>query len=321
MLFVLCQVNYYTFLMFLSYLYRPLFFAVITSFYTATAIMTIVFYALCIAADTTDNTMIRGDNGTTILQRVQQRPSQRRYCADNCCKNDTSNTASYDEVDPENRKYCYLCSKFVAMKTHHCRSCEQCTFGFDHHCAWMNCCIGERNYVYFIGIVASLSAQLLISLIAIITIMYMVFNTTIDEIIADNGGISNWALPRNYMTRYTEYRLGELRIIIIVQLVVYVLFFLLMTYLFSFHIQLMILKTSTYQYLTGNGLAGSRPSITRSRSNAVTKREGFEGIFALGEEGKIERDGAPGFVSGPSPTRFDGETDIYGDIVRNLTPQ
>lgn len=31
----------------------------------------------------------------------------------------------------------------------HCKLCMKCVQGFDHHCRWLNMCIGERNYKVF----------------------------------------------------------------------------------------------------------------------------------------------------------------------------
>ena len=31
----------------------------------------------------------------------------------------------------------------------HCKLCMKCVSGFDHHCRWLNACVGGRNYKAF----------------------------------------------------------------------------------------------------------------------------------------------------------------------------
>ncbi|KAJ6967451.1 hypothetical protein NC653_035609 [Populus alba x Populus x berolinensis] len=52
-----------------------------------------------------------------------------------------------------------LCSVHCAMLRYaslakHCRSCDKCVDGFDHHCRWLNNCVGYKNYVTFVSLMA-----------------------------------------------------------------------------------------------------------------------------------------------------------------------
>lgn len=43
-----------------------------------------------------------------------------------------------------------LLQSHVHLSSKHCQVCQKCVIGFDHHCLWLNCCIGSRNYTQFI---------------------------------------------------------------------------------------------------------------------------------------------------------------------------
>lgn len=51
----------------------------------------------------------------------------------------------------------------VAPKTRHCRKCDKCVAGFDHHCLWLNTCIGTRNYGRWLLLLAALCCWTLLS--------------------------------------------------------------------------------------------------------------------------------------------------------------
>jgi palmitoyltransferase len=47
----------------------------------------------------------------------------------------------------------------VTRTSKHCGSCDRCVDGFDHHCKWLNNCIGRVNYRLFIVLIFSLQVS------------------------------------------------------------------------------------------------------------------------------------------------------------------
>ncbi|XP_074643781.1 palmitoyltransferase ZDHHC21-like [Tubulanus polymorphus] len=54
------------------------------------------------------------------------------------------------ELDEEDRNVCPICEKLRPSRAHHCRRCRQCVTRMDHHCPWINNCVGEGNHYAFI---------------------------------------------------------------------------------------------------------------------------------------------------------------------------
>ena len=48
------------------------------------------------------------------------------------------------------KNFCYKCSVFKTGNLKHCIICDKCCYEFDHHCFWVNNCIGKNNYISFI---------------------------------------------------------------------------------------------------------------------------------------------------------------------------
>jgi len=47
------------------------------------------------------------------------------------------------------KEYCPTCIVKKSSETKHCQICDICVEGFDHHCSWLNNCIGKRNMYLF----------------------------------------------------------------------------------------------------------------------------------------------------------------------------
>lgn len=51
--------------------------------------------------------------------------------------------------DQKYLQYCNVCQGFKAPRAHHCRSCGHCVMKMDHHCPWINSCVGHENHATF----------------------------------------------------------------------------------------------------------------------------------------------------------------------------
>ncbi|MFS7968302.1 putative protein S-acyltransferase [Helianthus anomalus] len=64
-------------------------------------------------------------------------------------------------------KRCDKCSAYKPPRAHHCRVCRRCVLKMDHHCTWINNCVGQRNYkafflLVFYGTISSLYSTVII---------------------------------------------------------------------------------------------------------------------------------------------------------------
>ncbi|CAD8055327.1 unnamed protein product [Paramecium sonneborni] len=69
-------------------------------------------------------------------------------------------------------KFCDSCKIYKTQTTVHCRKCDNCVQGFDHHCVWLGQCIGQRNYRYFYIFILILTIML--TLFFVVQILHMI---------------------------------------------------------------------------------------------------------------------------------------------------
>lgn len=60
------------------------------------------------------------------------------------------NKGNNDALSNEDWTVCQRCETYRPPRAHHCKICRRCVRRMDHHCPWVNNCVGEFNQKYFI---------------------------------------------------------------------------------------------------------------------------------------------------------------------------
>ncbi|CAF2791483.1 unnamed protein product [Rotaria sp. Silwood2] len=145
--------------------------------------------------------------------------------------------------------YCHVCDVHVTEKAKHCSSCNKCIYSFDHHCIWLNTCVGGKNYRLFLS---------MLSLIVIGT-LFIFFNSLLQFIgsfqdVSSSSSSSSLSLKPYYgLDQYAILMIPSSKAAFQVMTAI-VAFISIVTwgltgYLLSFHIYLCYYDYSTYDYV------------------------------------------------------------------------
>jgi hypothetical protein len=77
---------------------------------------------------------------------------------------------------PGHVEWCFNCKWYVCRNSFHCRRCDKCSRGLDHHCTFLNNCIAQNNYSMFIALSAAgfvLCAMILALTVAVIVLAFV----------------------------------------------------------------------------------------------------------------------------------------------------
>ncbi|CAH8602898.1 unnamed protein product [Heterobilharzia americana] len=75
---------------------------------------------------------------------------------------------------PEGWTTCNKCGIHRPPRAHHCRICRRCVRRMDHHCPWINNCVGECNQKFFIQFLIYVGVLCLYALILVLICRAMI---------------------------------------------------------------------------------------------------------------------------------------------------
>ncbi|ORX85493.1 zf-DHHC-domain-containing protein [Basidiobolus meristosporus CBS 931.73] len=61
----------------------------------------------------------------------------------------TKENATVTVKNDGTKRYCRKCRVEKPDRAHHCSACQECVLKMDHHCPWINNCVGFRNQKFF----------------------------------------------------------------------------------------------------------------------------------------------------------------------------
>jgi len=83
---------------------------------------------------------------------------------------------NYSEKVLDQLQYCGVCRGYKAPRAHHCRKCDRCCMKMDHHCPWINNCVGHFNHGHFTAFLASAVCGCLIACVTLSFSLYYGLN-------------------------------------------------------------------------------------------------------------------------------------------------
>ncbi|CAN3374003.1 hypothetical protein DIURU_001383 [Diutina rugosa] len=86
-------------------------------------------------------------------------------------------------------KYCPTCKIWRPPRVSHCASCDICVINHDHHCVFLNNCVGKRNYRYFLWfLLSAVVTTLFMAIMSFVHIFWYLISDNDTHTIKSFGG-------------------------------------------------------------------------------------------------------------------------------------
>jgi palmitoyltransferase len=137
-------------------------------------------------------------------------------------------------------KVCKICRTHVLQHSRHCGKCNRCVNGFDHHCKWLNNCIGQRNYRTFVVLIGTLE---LLALWQTAVVLYCLVQVASDGSQEQQRLVKAFGIGRSGIDAYRAISAVNITIGSLVALAV--------LHLIVLHLFLRAQGLTTYEYILG----------------------------------------------------------------------
>ncbi|KAL4490790.1 hypothetical protein ABPG72_021844 [Tetrahymena utriculariae] len=185
-------------------------------------------------------------------------------------------------------KICVECCIVKPKRSRHCETCKKCIRVYDHHCPWINNCVGANNYKYFIIFILFMWCNMLVGLLLIF--LHITSSYSDDQVSHDNW-IFNWYSDLSAETQDT---------IQIIKYVVSGLVSLLILFFFVLHTILCFVQLNN---LFLNQTTFERYNTHQQPGNEVESNgEGVNGVSSKRSEQSSTTDANPSIIQSNSRT-------------------
>jgi len=149
--------------------------------------------------------------------------------------------AKSERFNPGRLEYrCFVCDGYVTDRAKHCGECNRCVETFDHHCRWLNNCVGAKNYCYFFSLICS------------VFLMSLMHNITSIIVIVHFWALQTPHVSQTHLSVFTKNLFTEFTVLLGVACTFNLATLGFLIHLIGYHVMLMCKGLTTFEYLRGD---------------------------------------------------------------------